>query len=73
MELKQKVAFLEAALADVREDNEIWDRIFLDNTWGMVVTDAISGKLLKVNTHYAEMHGYQCMMYFVLQDIRMTF
>jgi len=58
MELKQKVAFLEAALADVREDNEIWDRIFLDNTWGMVVTDAISGKLLKVNTHYAEMHGY---------------
>lgn len=58
MELAQKVAFLEATLADVREENEIWDGIFLDNSWGMVLADAISGKLLKVNPRYAEMHGY---------------
>jgi len=59
MELKQKVAFLEATLADVREDNEIWEKIFLENSWGMVVADATSGTLLKVNPQYAKMHGYK--------------
>ncbi len=58
MELNQRVAFLEGALADAREDNEIWKRIFLENSWGMVVADAMSGELLKVNPRYAEMHGY---------------
>ena len=57
-ELKQKVAFLEAALAEAREDNEIWDRIFTENYWGMVVSDVLSGILLKVNPCYAEMLGY---------------
>ncbi|MDO0822378.1 ATP-binding protein [Desulfosporosinus nitroreducens] len=58
MELKQKVALLEATLADVREENGIWERIFLEIRWGMVVADASNGKMLKVNPHYAEMHGY---------------
>ncbi|EHQ87822.1 PAS domain S-box protein [Desulfosporosinus youngiae] len=59
MELKHRVAFLEATLADVREDNEIWETIFLENSWGMAVADAMSGKLLKVNPYYAKMHGYE--------------
>lgn len=49
---------LEATLVKVREDNEIWNRIFKENSWGMVVCDANSGELLKVNPRYAEMHGY---------------
>lgn len=57
-ELKQKVSFLEVALAEVREDNEIWDRIFTENYWGMVISDVLSGELIKVNPRYAEMLGY---------------
>jgi len=57
-ELKQKVIILEAALAEVREDNEIWDRIFAENYWGMVVTDVLNAQLLKVNPRFAEMLGY---------------
>jgi len=58
MELEQKNSFLEEALREAREENEIWDRIFFEISWGMVVADASSGKLLKVNPHYAKMHGY---------------
>ena len=58
IELKQNVAYLEATLANVREDNGIWDRIFAENYWGMMVCDAISGEILKMNLCYAEMHGY---------------
>ena len=58
MELNAKVASLEVTLADVRVENEIWERIFLENSWGMAVTDIESGKLLKVNPLYAKMHGY---------------
>lgn len=57
-EVKQKVAFIEAALAEAREDNEIWDRIFTENYWGMVISDVLTGELLKVNPRYAEMLGY---------------
>lgn len=58
MELKQKISHLEAALADVREENEIWNRIFLEHDWGMVIADASNGRMLKVNPSYAKMHGY---------------
>ncbi|AFQ42786.1 ATP-binding protein [Desulfosporosinus meridiei] len=58
MELKQRVALLEASLTDVQQENEIWNRLFLEVNWGMVVVDAKSGKALKVNRSYAEMHGY---------------
>ena len=58
VELEQKLASLEATLVKVREDNEIWNRIFKENSWGMVVCDVNSGELLKVNLRYAEMHGY---------------
>lgn len=58
IELKQKVAYLEATLANVREDNGIWDRIFAENYWGMMVCDAVSGEILKMNLCYWEMHGY---------------
>lgn len=58
VELEQKLASLEATLVKVREDNEIWNRIFIENSWGMVVCDANSSELLKVNPRYAEMHGY---------------
>ena len=57
-ELKQKVNFLEATLAEVREDNEIWNRIFIENYWGMVVTDVLNAELLKVNPRFSEMLGY---------------
>ncbi|SPF49625.1 Sensory box protein [Candidatus Desulfosporosinus infrequens] len=57
-ELTQKITFLEEALAEVREDNEIWERIFTENYWGMVVSDVLNGELLKVNPRYAEMIGY---------------
>jgi ATP-binding cassette subfamily B protein len=50
---------LEAALTNVQEENEIWNRIFHEINWGMVVADSISGKLLKVNNSYAKMHGYK--------------
>lgn len=56
--VKQKMTFLEAALTEVREDNEIWDRIFTENYWGMIISDVCSGELLKVNPRYAEMIGY---------------
>lgn len=59
MEVKQKVAFLETALANVQEENEICNQIFQEINWGMVVADSISGKLLKVNDSYAKMHGYK--------------
>lgn len=58
VELEQKIALLEANLLQVREDNEIWNRIFLEKRWGVVVCDANSGELLKVNPRFAEMHGY---------------
>lgn len=57
-ELKQKVIILEAALAEAREDNETWNRIFAENYWGMVVTDVLNARLLKVNPRFAEMLGY---------------
>ncbi|MFZ3101132.1 MAG: ATP-binding protein [Desulfitobacteriaceae bacterium] len=56
--LKQKVAFLEAELARAQDENTIWERIFTENYWGMVVSDSISGEILKTNPHYAAMHGY---------------
>ncbi len=56
--LKQKVASLEATLERVQEENGIWERIFAENYWGMVLSDALSGKLLKMNPHFAAMHGY---------------
>ena len=58
VELEQKIAFLEADLEQIREDNEIWNRIFIEKRWGVVVCDVNSGELLKVNPRYAEMHGY---------------
>ncbi len=57
-ELEQRVAFLEGALAEARDDNEIWDRIYTESYWGIMVCDAISGELLKMNFCYADMHGY---------------
>ncbi|MDR3586099.1 MAG: PAS domain S-box protein [Desulfosporosinus sp.] len=57
-ELTQKVTCLEATLAEVRQDNEIWERIFTENFWGMVVTDVHNAELLKVNPRFAEMLGY---------------
>lgn len=57
-EVKQKVSFLEAALAEAREDNEVWDRIFTENYWGMVISDVLTDELIKVNPRYAEMLGY---------------
>lgn len=57
-ELEQRVACLEAALAEARDDNVNWDRIFTESYWGMMVCDAITDELLKVNISYAEMHGY---------------
>jgi len=58
IELEQRVAFVETALANVRDDNGIWDRIFTDSNWGMVVSNAKNGELLKMNPVFAEMHGY---------------
>ena len=58
IELEQRVAFVEAALANVRDDNGIWDRIFTESNWGMVVSNAKSGELLKMNPIFADMHGY---------------
>ncbi|GAB6154000.1 hypothetical protein JCM17380_27500 [Desulfosporosinus burensis] len=58
VELEQMLANQEATLVRIREDNEIWNQIFIENSWGMVVCDANSGELLKVNPRYAEMHGY---------------
>lgn len=58
MELKKKVAFLEAALDEAREDNKIWEQAFFGNSWGMVIADSANGKMLKVNPRYAQMHGY---------------
>ncbi|TGE33661.1 PAS domain S-box protein [Desulfosporosinus sp. Sb-LF] len=48
----------ELALVNFQEDKEIWDRIFTENPWGIAVSDAISGELLKVNPRYTDMHGY---------------
>ncbi|EGW36740.1 PAS domain S-box protein [Desulfosporosinus sp. OT] len=57
-EVKKKVFFLETALAEAREDNEMWDRIFTENYWGMLISDVLTGQLIKVNSRYAEMLGY---------------
>ena len=57
-ELTKKVTCLEAALAEVRQDKEILERIFTENFWGMVVTDVLNAELLKVNPRLAEMLGY---------------
>ncbi|ODA42304.1 PAS domain S-box protein [Desulfosporosinus sp. BG] len=56
--MKQKVSLLEEALAEAREDNDMWDRIFTENYWGMVISDVLTGQLIKVNPRYAEMLGY---------------
>jgi len=59
IELEQRVAFVQAAFfSDVRDDNRIWGRIFTESTWGMVVSDAKNGELLKMNPIFADMHGY---------------
>lgn len=58
VELEQKIVVLEAVLASALEDNRIWEHIFTENYWGMVVVDADSGEFLKMNIRYAEMHGY---------------
>ncbi|MBC2726565.1 PAS domain S-box protein [Desulfosporosinus sp.] len=58
LDLKQRIAMFEETLVNAQEDNEIWDRIFNESYWGMMVCDAISGDFLKVNPCYAEMHGY---------------
>ncbi|WP_407313059.1 PAS domain S-box protein [Desulfosporosinus sp. SB140] len=58
LELEQKVANLEITLSKLQEDNGVWDRIFRDNYWGMMICDAISGELIKTNPSYEEMHGY---------------
>ncbi|MBC2722398.1 MAG: PAS domain S-box protein, partial [Desulfosporosinus sp.] len=58
LDLKQRIAIFEETLVNAQEDNEIWDRIFNESYWGMMVCDAISGDFLKVNPCYAEMHGY---------------
>jgi two-component system, sporulation sensor kinase A len=57
-ELERKVADLEVALAKLQEDNRIWDRIFVENYWGMMVCDATTGELIKTNPSYEKMHGY---------------
>ncbi|MDR3539532.1 MAG: PAS domain S-box protein [Desulfosporosinus sp.] len=57
-ELTQRITFLEAALVEVRDDNEIWKRIFTENFWGMVVSDVLNAELIKVNPRFAEMLGY---------------
>lgn len=57
-ELEQRVAYLEAALAEARDHNANWDRIFTESYWGMMMCDAITDELLKMNISYAEMHGY---------------
>lgn len=57
-ELEQRVAILEAALVDARNYSGNWERIFKESYWGMMVCDAITDELLKVNNCYAEMHGY---------------
>ncbi|MGC7873046.1 PAS domain S-box protein [Desulfosporosinus sp. SYSU MS00001] len=59
IELEQKVADLEAALEKVQNDNKIWDRIFTESYWGMMICDAVSLELLKVNPSYEQMHGYE--------------
>jgi len=57
-ELEGSVAFAEAALPRALENDGIWDRIFHENYWGMMICDATSGELLKMNPCYASMHGY---------------
>lgn len=57
-ELEQRVAFLEAELVEARDENVNWDRIFTESYWGMMVCDAITDELLKMNISYAAMHGY---------------
>ncbi|WP_242966849.1 histidine kinase dimerization/phospho-acceptor domain-containing protein [Desulfosporosinus sp. FKA] len=59
IELEQKVADLEAALEKVQNDNKIWDRIFTESYWGMMICDAVSLELLKINPGYGQMHGYE--------------
>ncbi|AFM39970.1 PAS domain S-box [Desulfosporosinus acidiphilus SJ4] len=58
IELEQKVVDLKASLATIQKDNGIWDRVFTESYWGMVVCDAESLEILKVNPTYAKMHGY---------------
>lgn len=58
LSLKQEVAYLEASLASVRENNGIWDRIFKESYWGIMICDAITSEFLNMNSCYAEMHGY---------------
>ncbi|KLU65416.1 sporulation kinase A [Desulfosporosinus acididurans] len=59
IELEQKVADLEAALEKAHNDNKIWDRIFTESYWGMMICDAVSLELLKINPGYGQMHGYE--------------
>jgi len=56
--LEKRGACLEAILENFLDDNRIWNRIFTESNWGMVVSDAITGELLKMNNCYADMHGY---------------
>ena len=49
IELKKQINLLEVALAKVREDNGIWERIFKENVCGMVFSDVRGNELLKVN------------------------
>lgn len=58
IELKHKVAYLETALANVREEKASWERVFAESYWGMMFCDAMSSEFLRVNSCYAEMHGY---------------
>ncbi|TGE38405.1 PAS domain S-box protein [Desulfosporosinus fructosivorans] len=57
-ELEQRVASLEAALVEARNYSGTWERIFKESYWGIMVCDAITDELIKVNICYAEMHGY---------------
>ncbi len=56
--LKERNTFLETALARAQDENRVWDQIFTENHCGMVLSDAVSGELLKMNPTYAAMHGY---------------
>jgi len=58
IELEQRAAFVEAALANVQDDHGIWERIFTESNWGMVVSNTENGELLKMNPVFADMHGY---------------
>ena len=58
-ELEQEIADREAELQKLRGESVIWDKIFRENYWGMMICDANTGEFVKTNPFYDQMHGYE--------------